>query len=160
QRIERAFGRLDILVNNAGVAITADSAIIRRQEGAELTIEPRALQAWETMLRVNLTGAFLCSQSAAALLRASGAGRIINISSLSALTGSGPPGYAVSKAALFGLTRSLARELSPAGVTVNAVIPGGIETEMTRYFYPTPELLAQIVAKTPVGRYGQPEDVA
>jgi 3-oxoacyl-[acyl-carrier protein] reductase len=156
----KEFGRLDILVNNAGVALPTDAPIVDYDGAGHFSLEPRALEAWEKMLRVNLTGAAICSQAAAPLLRAAGEGRIINISSLSVITGGGPPGYVVSKAGVMGLTRSLAQELSPMGITVNAIVPGAIRTDMTPTFFPDAKAIARVIAKTPVGRYGQAEDIA
>ncbi|HZQ08592.1 MAG TPA: 3-oxoacyl-ACP reductase family protein [Anaerolineae bacterium] len=154
------FGRLDILVNNAGIALRTKSPIVNYDGTANFSLEPQSLKAWEDMLRVNLTGAAICSQAAAPLLRARGEGRIINISSLSVITGGGPPAYVVSKSGLMGLTRSLAQELSPMGITVNAVVPGAIWTDMTPTFYPSEEGIKRVIAKTPVGRYGQADDIA
>ena len=144
------FGRLDILVNNAGVAL----------QMADDAADTEALADWERMLRVNLTGAYLCSQAAEPYLRAAGEGRIVNISSLSAYIGSGPIGYSVSKSGLIGLTRSLAQQLGSADVTANAIVPGAIETAMTDQFYPNPAQRLAVIARTPVGRFGKPQDVA
>ncbi|MFN8455970.1 MAG: 3-oxoacyl-ACP reductase family protein [Anaerolineae bacterium] len=160
QAIADTFGRLDILVNNAGVALPATSPVIADVREAEPMVNQQTLAAWETTLRVNLTGAYLCSQAALPFLQEAGAGRIVNVSSLSAFTGGGPPSYVASKAGLIGLTRSLAQQLGPAGATVNVVVPGGIATDMTPLFYPNTAEISRIVARTPVGRYGQPEDVA
>lgn len=148
-----AFGRLDILVNNAGVSIPAEAA-------DEAPAGDEAFAAWESMLRVNLTGAYLCSRAAVPHLRASGAGRIVNIASVSMLTGAGPAGYVASKAGLVGLTRAFAQRLGSANVTVNAVAPGGILTDMTPKFYPRPDDMARVIARTPMGRYGRVEDIA
>ena len=150
QKAAAEFGQLDILVNNAGVAI----------QSTDDAVEDEALADWERMLRVNLTGAYLCSRAAEPYLRAAGEGRIVNISSLSAYIGSGPIGYSVSKSGLIGLTRSLAQQLGSAGVTANAIVPGAIETAMTDQFYPNPAQRLAVIAHTPVGRFGKPQDVA
>jgi len=148
-----SFGRLDILVNNAGLGLPAAGP----EEGAA---DESVLAAWDRMLRVNLTGAYLCCRAAAPLLRSAEAGRIVNVASVSMRTGSGPAGYVASKAGLVGLTRTFAQQLGPARVTANVVAPGGILTDMTPQFYPRPDDIDRVVARTPVGRYGQVEDVA
>lgn len=157
-----AFGQLDILVNNAGVALPTALPSVDPTTADEVTLslDSQAVADWETMLRVNLTGAYLCSQVAVPLLRASGAGRIVNVASLAMLTGSSRTGYAASKAGLVGLTRAFAQQLGADGVTVNVVAPGGIATDMTPQFYPGPEDLTRAVARTPMGRFGRVEDVA
>lgn len=153
-----AFGRLDILVNNAGVAVPTGEFPLEHEDGVSIRVD--GVADWETMLRVNLTGAYLCSQVAAQLLRTAGAGRIVNVASVAMLTGAAPAGYAASKAGLVGLTRVLAQQLGSAGVTVNVVAPGGVATDMTSRFYPHARDLARVVARTPVARYGRVEDVA
>ena len=132
-----AFGRVDILVNNAG--ITRDNLILRMSE-----------EDFDAVLNANLKGAFLCCKEAA---------RIVNLSSVVALRGNaGQTNYAASKAGLIGLTKSLARELASRNVTVNAVAPGFIETDMTAAL---PEAVRAEMAKgIPAGRAGKPEDVA
>jgi 3-oxoacyl-[acyl-carrier protein] reductase len=151
------WGRIDILVNNAGVNFPAPA------------LEMRA-ETWQRILDVNLTGAFLCSQAAGRQMAARGYGRIVNLSSTSGHFGApGLVAYAASKAGLLGLTRVLAVELGSAGVTVNAICPGNIETEMlvevmeqraAARGVARAEVIAGIVAKTPAGRLGQPDDVA
>ena len=154
------FGRLDILVNNAGVAVPTPEPIISEVTDASPRVNSRSMEAWETMVRINLTGVHLCCQAAMPLLRISDVGRVINVSSVALINGGGPAGYAASKAGLIGLTRSLAQELGSAGVTVNAVVPGAIATDMTADFYPGPEDRERVVRGTPIGRFGSPEDVA
>ena len=141
-----AFGRVDILVNNAGV--TRDNLILRLSE-----------EDFDKVLNANLKGAFLCCKEAARRMVRQRFGRIINLSSVVALRGNaGQTNYAASKAGLIGLTKSLARELASRGVTVNAVAPGFIETDMTAVL---PEAVRAEMAKgIPLGRVGQPEDVA
>ena len=141
-----AFGRVDILVNNAG--ITRDNLILRMSE-----------EDFDAVLNANLKGAFLCCKEAARRMVRQRYGRIVNLSSVVALRGNaGQANYAASKAGLLGLTKSLARELASRNVTVNAVAPGFIETDMTAAL---PEAVRSEMAKgIPLGRPGNPEDVA
>ena len=141
-----AFGRVDILVNNAG--ITRDNLILRMSE-----------EDFDAVLNANLKGAFLCCKEAARRMVRQRYGRIVNLSSVVALRGNpGQANYAASKAGLLGLTKSLARELASRNVTVNAVAPGFIATDMTAAL---PEAVRTEMCKTiPEGRAGQPEDVA
>lgn len=151
-QVRRELGPVTVLVNNAG--ILRDSALRKM---------PRS--DWEAVLTVHLTGSFLMSQVVQADMVAAGFGRIVNLSSTSALGSKGQANYAAAKAGIQGLTKTLALELGRFGVTVNAVAPGFIETDMTRQ---TAERLGvdfeaakQQASKTiPVGRVGQPEDVA
>ena len=140
------FGRVDILVNNAG--ITRDNLILRMSE-----------EDFDAVLNANLKGAFLCCKEAARRMVRQRYGRIVNLSSVVALRGNpGQANYAASKAGLLGLTKSLARELASRNVTVNAVAPGFIETDMTAAL---PEAVRTEMAKgIPLGRPGNPEDVA
>ena len=141
-----AFGRVDVLVNNAG--ITRDNLILRMTEAD-----------FDAVLNANLKGSFLCCKEAARRMVRQRYGRIINLSSVVALRGNaGQTNYAASKAGIIGLTKSLARELASRNVTVNAVAPGFIETDMTATL---PEAVRAEMAKgIPAGRAGQPEDVA
>jgi 3-oxoacyl-[acyl-carrier protein] reductase len=141
------FGRLDILVNNAG--ITRDGLILRMKD-----------EDWDQVLSVNLAGAFRCARAALRpILKQKQGGRIINIGSVVGSMGNaGQANYAASKAGLVGLTKALARELAPRGVTVNAVAPGFIETEMTSALLaPQKESLRTHI---PLGRFGSPGEVA
>ena len=141
-----AFGRVDILVNNAG--ITRDNLILRMTEAD-----------FDAVLNANLKGAFLCCREAARGMVRQRWGRIINLSSVVALRGNaGQTNYAASKAGLIGLTKSLARELAGRNITVNAVAPGFIETDMTSVL---PEAVRTgMLHSIPAGRAGKPEDVA
>lgn len=140
-------GGLEILVNNAG--------IIRRG-----TLETMTLQDWHDVIAVNLTGTFYCCRAAAPLLKASGWGRIINITSIAAKVGdiTSAPGYGPSKAGVIALTKTLARELAPWGVTVNAVAPHTVEIGMGTQM--PAERRAAILASIPLGRLATAEEVA
>lgn len=140
------WGAIDILVNNAG--INQDTLILRMPD-----------DAWDTVLAVNLRGAFLCTKFALRSMINQGWGRIINISSLAGLTGSaGQSNYAAAKGGLIAFSKSLAREVGPRGITVNAIAPGYIVTEMTEAL--SQEYRKAILERIPLGRYGQPDDVA
>ncbi len=140
------FGRVDLLVNNAG--ITRDNLILRMTEAD-----------FDAVLNANLKGAFLCCKEAARRMVRQRYGRIVNLSSVVALRGNaGQTNYAASKAGLIGLTKSLARELAGRNITVNAVAPGFIETDMTACL---PEAVrAEMANSIPADRAGRPEDVA
>ncbi len=142
----KAFGRVDILVNNAG--ITRDGLLLRMKE-----------EDWDTVLDTNLKGAFLCTRAAAKIMSKQRYGRIVNISSVVGQMGNaGQANYCASKAGLFGLTKSSARELARRNVTVNAVAPGFIVTEMTESL---PEKVKEeLSAQIPMERFGTAEDVA
>ena len=142
----KTFGRIDIRVNNAG--ITRDNLILRLTE-----------QDFDAVLDTNLKSAFLCCKEAARRMVRQRYGRIVNLSSVVALRGNaGQTNYAASKAGLIGLTKSLARELAARNVTVNAVAPGFIDTDMTAVL---PEAVRTGMTQgIPAGRAGQPEDVA
>lgn len=140
------FGRLDVLVNNAG--ITRDGLLVRMTE-----------EQWRSVLEVNLTGAFLCSRSAAKVMLRQRSGCIINMASVVGLMGNaGQANYAASKAGLIGLTKSMARELAPRGITVNAIAPGFIASPMTdKLGEQARDKLSSLI---PLGRLGTAEDVA
>ncbi|MCS7238554.1 MAG: 3-oxoacyl-[acyl-carrier-protein] reductase [Thermoguttaceae bacterium] len=146
QDVLKTFSRIDILVNNAG--ITRDNLILRMKD-----------DEWDAVLNVNLRGAFLmCRAVAKAMIRAH-SGRIVNIASVSGMIGNpGQANYSASKAGLIGLTRTLARELAKRNITVNAVAPGFIGTEMSAKL--GQEVIEEIKQRTPLGRLGDPQDVA
>lgn len=139
-------GRLDILVNNAG--ITRDGLLMKMKD-----------DDWDAVLDTNLKGAFNCVKAVSRVMMKQRAGRIVNISSVIGFAGNaGQANYASAKAGLIGLTKSVAREFASRGITVNAVAPGYIETEMTGGL--SPELTAKIMAEIPLARLGNPDDVA
>jgi len=140
------FGRVDALVNNAGLA--RDGVFLRMTDAQ-----------WDEVLNTNLHGAFRCCKAVARTMMKARYGRIVNVSSVVGLMGNaGQANYAASKAGLLGLTKSLARELSSRAITVNAVCPGYIETDMTASLPET--VKADLMARIPLGRLGRPEDVA
>ena len=140
------FGKVDILVNNAG--ITRDGLAVRM-----------SLEDWDTVIDTNLRGAFSFTQALLRGFMKQRSGRIINISSVVGLMGNaGQINYAASKAGLFGLTKSLARELAGRNVTVNAVAPGFITTDMTADL--SEELQTKVKSTIPLGRLGEPEEIA
>ncbi len=145
-KIKEEFGSLDVLVNNAGV--TRDGLLIRMKEAD-----------WDLVMRINLKGTFLCTQAAAKLMMKQRSGRIINIASVVGVMGNaGQANYVASKAGMIGLTKSAAKELAARGITVNAVAPGYIETDMTAVL---PEGTRKaFIEATPLGRGGTPGDVA
>jgi 3-oxoacyl-[acyl-carrier protein] reductase len=142
----KEFGRLDILVNNAG--ITRDNLIMRMKD-----------EDWDAVLSTNLKGAFNCCRAVVRpMLKAKG-GRIVNISSVVGLSGNpGQANYSAAKAGLIGLTRTLAGEVGSRNITVNAIAPGFITTEMTEVL--APEVKEQLVQRVPLGRLGSPEEIA
>jgi 3-oxoacyl-[acyl-carrier protein] reductase len=147
--VDARFGRLDALVNNAGIGQRVDA------------ITDIDDDTWRRTLAVNLDGAFFCLRAAIPRLRAAGGGRIVNVSSGAARTG-GAIGahYAASKAGMLALTAKAARELARDGITVNAVLPSVIETEMMHELAPDEAARAWLRAQFPIGRFGQPEEVA
>jgi len=144
--IQDEFGPITVLVNNAG--ITRDKSFLKMTR-----------EMWDEVLRVNLDGLFIMTQAALPGMLAAGWGRIINISSIVGQTGNfGQVNYAATKGAAISFTMSLARELAKKGVTVNAIAPGFIQTDMLKG---VPDAaLDQVKAMTPMGRLGQPEEVA
>jgi 3-oxoacyl-[acyl-carrier protein] reductase len=139
-------GHIDILVNNAGV--TRDTLVLRMTE-----------EDWQQVLQVNLSGIYHCSKAAIRPMIRQRHGRIINITSIIGMIGNaGQVNYAAAKAGAIGLTKALAREVASRGITVNAVAPGVIETEMTQGL--SAQAKADLVRQIPLGRWGTPEDVA
>ena len=140
------FGKIDILVNNAG--INDDGLLIRMK-----------LEQWRRVLDVNLTGAFHCTKAVVRPMLKNDAGRVINISSVIGQMGNaGQANYAASKAGLIGFTKSIAKELGSRGITVNAIAPGFITTDMTAEM--SEEARAQLLQNIPLGALGEAEDVA
>jgi 3-oxoacyl-[acyl-carrier protein] reductase len=147
--LDHRFGRLDALVNNAGVAARVDA------------IERIDDETWRRTLAVNLDGAFYCVRAAIPRLRAAGGGRIVNVSSGAALTGGVIGGhYAAAKAGMLALTAKAARELAREGISVNAVLPSAIETDMMDELFRGPDARERGRAQFPIGRFGRPEEVA
>ena len=146
ERILDECGRVDVLVNNAGV--TRDGLLMRMADAD-----------WDTVLNTNLKGAFLVTRAFSRAMIKARTGRIINLSSVIGLIGNaGQSNYAASKAGLIGFTQSCAREFATRGITVNALAPGFIETDMTAELNET--LRAEILKKIPLGKLGQVEDIA
>ena len=146
EQILAAAGRVDILVNNAGV--TRDGLLMRMSDAD-----------WDTVLDTNLKGAFLVTKAFTRAFVKQRSGRILNLSSVIGLIGNaGQCNYAASKAGLIGFTQSCARELASRGITVNAIAPGFIETDMTAALNEI--MRAEILKKIPLGRLGQGEDIA
>lgn len=143
---EELGGPIDVLVNNAG--ITRDGAMHK------MTAEN-----WDTVIQTNLSSVFYMSRAVIDGMRSRGFGRIVNISSMNGQLGQfGQTNYSAAKAGIFGFTKALARESAGKGITVNAIAPGYIETDMIKKI--SPEIMKQIVAGIPVGRIGQPEEIA
>jgi 3-oxoacyl-[acyl-carrier protein] reductase len=141
--IERELGRVDILINNAGIL-------------RDRTIKKLSEEDWQAVLRTNLDGVFHCTQAASRILQSGG--RIVNMASVAALGGFfGQANYAASKAGVIALTKVAARELAKQQITVNAIAPGFIDTEMTKSM--PPEVMQQFVQQIPLGRRGTVEDV-
>ena len=140
------WGKLDILVNNAGV--TRDNVLVRMKD-----------EQWDLVININLRGTFLFTRAAARPMMKARGGRIINIASVSGLMGNpGQVNYSASKAGVIGLTRTVACELASRNITVNAVAPGFIATDMTAKL--GEELLQEVRKQIPLGRLGEPQDVA
>lgn len=143
---QEKLGKIDILINNAG--ITRDGLVIRMKD-----------EDWNKVIAVNLTGVFYCCRSTARVMLKQKFGRIVNISSVVGLMGNaGQTNYSASKAGVIGITKTLARELASRNITVNAVAPGFINTEMTARL--SAEVKEKLLTQIPVGRLGTPEEVA
>jgi 3-oxoacyl-[acyl-carrier protein] reductase len=140
------FGRVDVLVNNAG--ITRDGLLMRMSE-----------EDWDRVIQVNLKSVFNCTRAVLRPMVKQRRGRIVNISSVAGQIGNaGQANYATSKAGIIGFTKTVAREVASRGITVNAVAPGFIDTEMTQALSAT--VRESLVEQIPLGRIGRPEDVA
>ena len=146
QQIVEIWGRVDILINNAGLI----------SFGPITQVEP---VDWERIIGANLTGAYLCSRAVAPLMMQQKSGRIINIASISAQTGGVSAGvhYAASKGGLVSMTKTLARDLAPFEITVNAIAPGQIDADPDLL---TPEARQRILSMIPLGRLGEPKEIA
>ncbi len=137
------FGRIDVLVNNAG--ITRDTLLLRMK-----------LEDWQAVIDLNLTGVFLCTRAVSKIMLKQKSGRIVNITSVAGQMGNaGQANYSAAKAGVIGFTKTVARELASRAITVNAVAPGFIATDMTNDLNAEP-----ILQMIPLARYGQPEEVA
>ncbi len=146
EKIKKETGRIDVLVNNAGIARDALLPRIREQD-------------MDRMLAVNLKGTIFCMQQASRIMMARRYGRIINITSIAGIAGNpGQGAYAASKAAIIGITKTAARELAARNITVNAVAPGLIATQMTSAM--NKEKIQAVVSQIPLKRPGTPEEVA
>ena len=146
QKTVEAFGSIDILVNNAG--ITRDTLLMRMKEAD-----------WDAVLDTNLKGVFLCTKAVSKLMLKQRSGRIINMTSVVGLTGNASQAnYAAAKAGVVGFTKSMAKELGSRGITVNAVAPGFIATDMTEVL--PDSVKEQMTSTIPLGRPGTPSDVA
>ncbi|WP_396332751.1 SDR family NAD(P)-dependent oxidoreductase [Burkholderia anthina] len=173
--IERRYGRLDVLVNNAGAGQVPGDGFERAQQriaqraqqlanGDTPTVFSDAIvdltdAGWRRIVDINLNGTFFCSRAAVRLMIAAGVrGAIVNIASVSALSGEGPPAYCASKAAILGLTRCLARDLGPRGIRVNAICPGPTRTPMMQSI---PDAWARELERAiPLGSMAEPDDIA
>jgi 3-oxoacyl-[acyl-carrier protein] reductase len=146
KKILDKFGKIDILVNNAG--ITRDGLIMRMKD-----------DDWQKVIDINLTGSFNCTREVVKVMLKQRYGRIVNIASIIGLVGNvGQANYAASKAGIIGLTKSVAKEIASRGITVNAIAPGFIETDMTKVL--APEVREKLLSNIPIGRLGSPYDVA
>ncbi|MCM4169096.1 3-alpha-hydroxycholanate dehydrogenase (NADP(+)) [Arenibacter antarcticus] len=145
-QIMEEYGAIDILINNAG--ITRDATLMKMTQ-----------DQWQSVLDVNLTGVFNCTQVISGHMVEKGSGKIVNASSVVGLYGNfGQSNYVATKAGVIGLTKEWARELGRKGINVNAVAPGFIATEMVETI--PKKLIADLEGKTPLGRLGKPEDIA
>lgn len=145
-QVVKELGRLDILVNNAG--ITRDGLLMRMKEAD-----------WDDVMNTNLKGVYNCSKAVMRTMMKQKSGRIVNMASVVGEMGNaGQANYAAAKAGVIGFTKSLAKEVASRGITVNAIAPGFIATDMTRVL--SDDQKAEMARTIPLGRAGQPEDVA
>lgn len=146
EELNKKFGRIDILINNAGLNIDKYLMIMNEEE-------------WDKVIDVNLKGTFNCSKAISRVMIGQRSGNIVNISSVSAISGAaGQTNYSAAKGGMISFTKSLARELAPFGIRVNALAPGLIDTEMVKKM--PKEMLDRILKITPLKRMGTPEEVA
>jgi 3-oxoacyl-[acyl-carrier protein] reductase len=146
EQILKEPGRVDILVNNAGV--TRDNLLMRMSE-----------EEWDTVLNTNLRGAFILTKAFSRSFLKQRSGRVINLASVVGLMGNaGQANYAASKAGLIGFTKSVAREFASRGITVNAIAPGFVETDMTAVL--KPEIKTELLKRIPLGALGSVDDIA
>ncbi len=146
ESVKEEMGSVDVLVNNAG--ITRDGLLVRMKE-----------EDFDAVIAVNLKGTYNFTRAVAPIMMKQRSGRIVSISSIVGLQGNaGQVNYSASKAGVIGITKSVARELAPRGVTVNAIAPGYVETPMTAVL--PDKVKAAMLGAIPAGRYGQPEDIA
>lgn len=140
------FGKIDILVNNAG--ITRDNLLMRMKE-----------EDWDAVMNINLKGVFVCTKAVSRIMMKQKSGKIINMTSVVGVMGNaGQANYSAAKAGVIGFTKSMAKELASRGITVNAIAPGFINTDMTAVL--SEQVKEDLAEKIPVGRLGSPEDVA
>lgn len=140
------FGKLDILVNNAG--ITKDNLLMRMKESE-----------WDDVININLKGVFLCTKAVTRQMMKQRSGRIINISSIVGVSGNpGQANYVAAKSGVIGLTKTTAKELSSRGITVNAIAPGFITTDMTDKL--NEDVKSEMLKQIPLARFGEPKDIA
>ena len=146
EQVSDRYGQIDVLVNNAG--ITRDGLIMRLKEAD-----------WDLVIDINLKGTFNCTKSVSKVMMKQRSGKIVNVASVVGVVGNpGQANYVASKAGVIGLTKTVARELAPRGITVNAVAPGFIETDMTAVL--SDKVKDAMLATIPLGRAGNPQDVA
>jgi NAD(P)-dependent dehydrogenase (short-subunit alcohol dehydrogenase family) len=165
-QVRQRFGRVDALVTVAGISSAADRARDDAQRPAGTSAEPTYAvgiasmsdESWRRMLAVHLDGTFYCTRAAVPMMTAQGSGSIVCISSIAGLAGLGPFHYAAAKGGILGFVRSLARDLGPLGIRINAVSPGAIDAGMTRTH--KPEVVQAFIPTVPLRRLGHARDIA